>query len=486
MQRPADTEVDKLAKWEETDAQALSMILMNIVPNVQAGLDCSSAKAAWDGLTSRYAQVDPIAQNLAQTRLRTKHYVEGGTEMLPAHISELQKLREACARLGMPVSDAQFAGVITLSMPTPSWDPVVGTLGGVLDPKVVISRLNTEWSRRQGHASTGKSPDVVFQTGTRPKCENCHRTGHVKAKCWAKGGGQEGQYPKRYNSQTVNSITDTPIVWTYGSKNRPDVWFADSAATIHVSTNRKDFTSYHEYDNERSINAFGNNLVKGVGEGDINVEVEYGGKTTRIRLTNVMHVPEAEGKILSLKVLAQKGFESLILADRVRISRHNQTYVEAMLGGELYEVKMKVLPPQENIMSAVKRDGPATDLYTWHRRLGHLGDTMLTKLAYSGVVKGMEVTNSQLTGMCKSCILGKMDEKPYEARPERDSRVFGTLHADLIGPMTPEARWSHGKFSLIIHDDCSSFGFTFNLSHKDQTARIIIDLDKAIENKFQK
>ena len=60
---------------------------------------------------------------------------------------------------------------------------------------------------------------------------------------------------------------------------------------------------------------FGNNLVKGAGEGDINVEVEYRGKTTRIRLTNVMHVPEAEGKILSLKALAQKGFESLILAD---------------------------------------------------------------------------------------------------------------------------------------------------------------------------
>jgi len=180
----------------------------------------------------------------------------------------------------MPVSDAQFAGVITLSMPTPFWDPIVGTLGGVLDPKVVISRLNTEWSRRQGLTSTGKGPDVVFQTGTWPKCENCHRTGHVKAKCWAKGGGQEGQYPKRYNSQTVNSFTDTPIVWTYGSRNQPDVWFADSAATIHVSTNRKDFTSYCEYNNERSINAFGNNLVKGAGEGDINVEVEC--KTTRI------------------------------------------------------------------------------------------------------------------------------------------------------------------------------------------------------------
>ena len=59
-----------------------------------------------------------------------KHYVEGGTETLPAHISELQMLREACTGLGMPISDAQFARVITLSMSTPSWDPIVGTLGG--------------------------------------------------------------------------------------------------------------------------------------------------------------------------------------------------------------------------------------------------------------------------------------------------------------------------------------------------------------------
>src|SRR5882672_7231983 len=81
--KPTTTDVDKLVKWEEIDAQALSVILMNIAPNVQAGLDCSSARAAWDGLSSRYAQVDPIAQNLAQTRLRTKWYTEDNTETLP-------------------------------------------------------------------------------------------------------------------------------------------------------------------------------------------------------------------------------------------------------------------------------------------------------------------------------------------------------------------------------------------------------------------
>ena len=117
--RPTGSEVDKLARWEEGNAQALPMILMNILPNVQAGLDCSSVKAAWDGLSNRYAQVDPITQNLAQTQLHTKNSVEGGTETLQAHIMVLQRLKEACRGLGVDILDTQFTRVITLSMPSP-------------------------------------------------------------------------------------------------------------------------------------------------------------------------------------------------------------------------------------------------------------------------------------------------------------------------------------------------------------------------------
>jgi len=82
-------------------------------------------------------------------------------------------------------------GVITLSMPSPSWDPVIGTLGGVLDPHIVISHLNTEWSRRQGLMSSREDPNIVFHTSTNPKCKNCSWIGHIKVKWWAKGGGRK-------------------------------------------------------------------------------------------------------------------------------------------------------------------------------------------------------------------------------------------------------------------------------------------------------
>ena len=94
----------------------------------------------------RYAQADPIAQNLAHAHLHAKRSLEGNSETLPGHITELQRLREACGGLGATITDSQFAGIIMLSMPTPSWDPVIGTLGGVLDPKIIILCLNTEWS----------------------------------------------------------------------------------------------------------------------------------------------------------------------------------------------------------------------------------------------------------------------------------------------------------------------------------------------------
>ena len=125
-----------------------------------------------------------------------------------------------------------------------------------------------------------------------------------------------------------------------------------------------------------------------------------------------MHIPGTDGKILSLKILVQKGFESHILADCIHISKDGKTYAEASLGRELYEIKMNIITSQESIMVAVKRDSPTMDLFTWHWRLGQLGDSMLKKLVNSNMVKGMEVMNTHLASICEDCVIGKMDEKP--------------------------------------------------------------------------
>ena len=91
------------------------------------------------------------------------------------------------------------------------------------------------------------------------------------AKCWAKGSGQEGQYPEWHKGNRVAHTSDknkavigTPIVWSYGYASQPDVWFSDSAATVHVSPKQEDFTAYQEYDKCQIIKSFGHNTVKAV------------------------------------------------------------------------------------------------------------------------------------------------------------------------------------------------------------------------------
>jgi len=51
------------------------------------------------------------------------------------------------------------------------------------------------------------------------------------------------------------------------------VWFVDSAATVHVSSNREDFTTYKAYTEKQDIKAFGNNSVESIGKGDILADI---------------------------------------------------------------------------------------------------------------------------------------------------------------------------------------------------------------------
>jgi len=130
----------------------------------------------------------------------------------------------------------------------------------------------------------------------------------------------------------IKPVTNMPIVWSHRYASQPDVWFADSAATVHISPNQEDFTSYQKYDKCQDIKTFGQNTVKGIGEGDILAEISFRGETKKIRLTNIMHVLSAVGKILSLKVLDQRGFKRYITGGQIHIMNGAEVYEEVSLG----------------------------------------------------------------------------------------------------------------------------------------------------------
>src|SRR5882724_7225099 len=56
----------------------------------------------------------------------------------------------------------------------------------------------------------------------------------------------------------------------------------------------------------------------------------------------------ADGKILSLMILDQKGFKMHISGGYVYIMKADEIYTKASLGRELYEIRMKIIPLQTN------------------------------------------------------------------------------------------------------------------------------------------
>ena len=72
--------------------------------------------------------------------------------------------------------------------------------------QMIINEYNQK-STRPG-APKEKNMDAAFYAGTNSQnkggkkmnkdveCFNCHKKGHKKIDCWAKGGGKEGQGPK--------------------------------------------------------------------------------------------------------------------------------------------------------------------------------------------------------------------------------------------------------------------------------------------------
>jgi hypothetical protein len=107
---------------------------------------------------------------------------------------------------------------------------------------------------------------------SKKECFNCHEKGHISKKCWAKGGGQEGQGPKgqkglnreQRSNQAQESINNSLGDVAYATNNHEfSKWILDSGTTLHLYVMHKAFVEYMEVNSE--VHGVGPNpvIVKG-------------------------------------------------------------------------------------------------------------------------------------------------------------------------------------------------------------------------------
>jgi hypothetical protein len=169
----------------------------------------------------------------------------------------------------------------------------------------------------------GSDDAFVMTTASRQKkhdveCYNCHKRGHMKADCWAKGGGKEGQGPRRSDGAAartsssmsaqeadieawaaIEELPDEDIdqdelhqVMAADSirASKPEAELYDSGASRHMSPYRHRFKTYRTI-TPWAIVAAGERTFYGVGTGDLKIEVPRGESHSVVLLRDVLHAP---------------------------------------------------------------------------------------------------------------------------------------------------------------------------------------------------
>ncbi|KAJ3489198.1 hypothetical protein NLJ89_g11551 [Agrocybe chaxingu] len=191
-----------------------------------------TAKNVWDALTE-------IFENRSLTvAIDLRHQMQtikcGKHEDVRTHFAKLANMNERLSSMGITFSDHEYATILIGSLPR-IYDPTISSILAAaklskkpLDPDTVTSLIQDDFDRRdvsKEKSNKDSEKDASFYAGSDagrkgpPKggrqsitCHNCSKRGHVKADCWAKGGGKEGQGRKgRKGGRSKTSVASVAV-----------------------------------------------------------------------------------------------------------------------------------------------------------------------------------------------------------------------------------------------------------------------------------
>ena len=173
-----------------------------------------TVKKAWDTLKADFEKRSWMIMIELHKRLQDTRCAENGNVRI--HFDTIRTMREELASLGTSLSEQDFSAIILGSLPK-SYDQLISAVTATasvlkqeLNPGDLMQMIIDEYDRRSTRSRTKeKGADAAFLAGNNNRggrtakksdkdieCFNCHKKGHRKADCWAKGGGKEGQGPK--------------------------------------------------------------------------------------------------------------------------------------------------------------------------------------------------------------------------------------------------------------------------------------------------
>jgi hypothetical protein len=174
----------------------------------------------------------------------------------------------------------------------------------------------------------------------------------------------------------------------------------------------------------------------------------------KVTLKRVALVKSLGFNLLSVSQLLDEGFEVRFKSGESHLLDSRGDLVCMIIPeGQIFRANFsRSLGPARYLLA-----GPSSNLWKWHRRLGHLRFDLVSRLSGLDLVRGLPKLKFEKDLVCAPCRHGKMVATPHPpltvVMTERPTEL---LHMDLVGPA--RVRSVGGKwYVLVVVDDYSLY-----------------------------
>jgi hypothetical protein len=256
------------------------------------------------------------------------------------------------------------------------------------------------------------------------------------------------------------------LVFEFQVGDLKNIWLIDSGCSRHMTRDKGWFSSLVPVVTRRYI-TFGNNGRGHVlSKGEIKV-------SDKITLMRVALVQSLGYNLLSVSQLLDESFEVLFRPGGSRILGSREDLVCMVVPeGQVFRADFS----QSSGVECCFLAGSSSELWKWHRKLGHLSFDLLSRLGKLNLVRGVPRLRLEKELVCALCRHTKMVASSHPPLTDvMTERPCELLHMDLVGLARVQS--AGGKwYVLVVVDDYSRYAWVFFLEDKGETFGFVRDL----------
>jgi len=277
------------------------------------------------------------------------------------------------------------------------------------------------------------------------ECYYFHTFGHISRECPELKAKKQRQVKVAAIAADDSRDSDDAICLVGNAATSDDVsksGLAASTASAHMCWMRGCFDDYHTTTG-RSVTMGDKGSVATAGVGTVVLYVIDHGKTRKIKLEKVLHVPTIGFNLMSVGMMEERGAEMSFKGGKTIIKMNEKTAACGTRKNGIYHVDMAPLSDIAAVAS----------LQLWHERLGHVNAAGVKRMIENRDINGLKCSSMAAKDVCEPCVYEKAAMTPMPSEGGgRVTKRLQLVHPDLGGPMSEPSRGGALYFGTFIDD----------------------------------